>query len=525
MRFTIIERYSAIPADAASEAFLLVDQWDDWFKFSTMYQLHYVSKSGEKVRVGEVKIGQYAMTSAQRRPEIPAQFDMLDDRFFSIGQDETYYEELNKLGDEVRDEILRALNDCALEPKRFELALEEEVTRVSLLRSVSRSTVKRQFTRLARGGARLTKYAFTYTGSRAPNSAAPVELSFSVSPESTPPSNIHVLIGRNGVGKTHLLNNMSRALIEPNPNKRKVGEFSVGVDGEEDGLGDEDATFDKSEFFANLVSVTFSAFDPFEPLPNRQDKTQGLPCSYIGLKRTGKSADGKALAPKSPASLSRDFSASVLVCSRGARLVRWRRALEMLQADEIFTAAGVAALASEELSDDELKERALELFGSLSSGHKIVLLTITKLVETVEDRSLVLLDEPEAHLHPPLLSAFIRALSDLLTNRNGVAIIATHSPVVLQEVPADCAWIIRRNGRIVQAERPQVETFGENVGVLTREVFSLEVTDSGFHKLLRDSLSDLDSFEEVLERFDNKLGGEARALIRAILVNRRDLEQ
>jgi predicted ATP-dependent endonuclease of OLD family len=152
-------------------------------------------------------------------------------------------------------------------------------------------------------------------------------------------------------------------------------------------------------------------------------------------------------------------------------------------------------------------------------------LTITKLVETVEDRSLVLLDEPEAHLHPPLLSAFIRALSDLLTNRNGVAIIATHSPVVLQEVPADCAWIIRRNGRIVQAERPQVETFGENVGVLTREVFSLEVTDSGFHKLLRDSLSDLDSFEEVLERFDNKLGGEARALIRAILVNRRDLEQ
>jgi predicted ATP-dependent endonuclease of OLD family len=69
----------------------------------------------------------------------------------------------------------------------------------------------------------------------------------------------------------------------------------------------------------------------------------------------------------------------------------------------------------------------LSLFNKLSSGHKVVLLTTTRLVETVEERTLVLLDEPEAHLHPPLLAAFVRALSDLLINRNGVAIIATPS--------------------------------------------------------------------------------------------------
>ena len=32
----------------------------------------------------------------------------------------------------------------------------------------------------------------------------------------------------------------------------------------------------------------------------------------------------------------------------------------------------------------------------MSSGHKIVLLTITKLVETVDEKTLVLMDEPEA---------------------------------------------------------------------------------------------------------------------------------
>ncbi len=40
----------------------------------------------------------------------------------------------------------------------------------------------------------------------------------------------------------------------------------------------------------------------------------------------------------------------------------------------------------------------------MSSGHAIVLLTVTKLVARVEEKTLVLIDEPESHLHPPLLS-------------------------------------------------------------------------------------------------------------------------
>ena len=75
----------------------------------------------------------------------------------------------------------------------------------------------------------------------------------------------------------------------------------------------------------------------------------------------------------------------------------------MLQADPIFSDADVATLARSGLSEDEVNTEARKLFRKLSSGHKIVLLTITRLVETVEEKTLVLLDEPEAHLHPPLL--------------------------------------------------------------------------------------------------------------------------
>lgn len=171
--------------------------------------------------------------------------------------------------------------------------------------------------------------------------------------------------------------------------------------------------------------------------------------------------------------------------------------------------------------DENWRPAARKLFTKLSSGHAIVLLTVTRLVEFVDERTLVLMDEPEGHLHPPLLSAFIRSLADLLIKRNGVAIVATHSPVVLQEVPRCCVWKLRRTGPIAGAERPAIETFGENVGVLTREVFGLEVTNAGFHKLLKDAI-DLErlSYESVLARFEGQLGAEARAIARALVADR-----
>jgi ABC-type multidrug transport system ATPase subunit len=510
MFFAVLTSRWHIPAGAHTTAFLLIDNWDDWFTYSTMYSLIVYDEQGQEFDAGHVKIGQFKMREEQRRADIPNRFDQLGEEFFSLGQDDSYYEKLNEMGPELRERILLGLRDMALDQDLFRRALDEKVTGISLLRSVTRSTVQGQFHRLAQGGVRLSRYEFKYTAAKPQRlKIQPVTLSFVVEPESMPPTNIHVLIGRNGVGKTHLLNHMAKSLIDKHPDATELGSFEI--------LGGD---LDSDEAFANLVSVTFSAFDPFEPLPNRRDKSDGMHCSYIGLKRRGVTEDGKPRAPKSPDRLSSDFSRSISVCSTGARVVRWQRALKMLEADPIFQAADVTNLANEMLEDEKQKSLASKLFGKLSSGHKIVLLTITRLVETVEERTLVLLDEPEAHLHPPLLSAFIRALSDLLINRNGVAIIATHSPVVLQEVPARCVWKIRRSGRNVKAERPDIETFGENVGILTREVFGLEVTDSGFHKLLYDAVGDDDTFEAVLRKFNNELGGEARAIVRAFIANR-----
>lgn len=506
--FNVLPNRVRPPAGVLNKAYLLTDDWDDWFEFSTLYSLVVFDEDGGRHSVGGVKIGQFAMVERQRRPLIPEEFDELDDRFFSLGQDDSYYDELNSLGEATRDRVLQGLRDVALHPELFERALGEKVTGTSLLRSVARSTVTGQFHRMARGGARLTEYAFSYSAPRRSRKAEPLSLNFVVAPESYPPTNVHVLIGRNGVGKTTLLNDMAQAIVSEEADQAAVGAFSAQLDELDERL------------FTNLVSVTFSAFDPFEPLPSRRDKSEGVQYAYIGLKYVGLDKDGKARPPKTPDALSSEFGSSVLICRQGARVQRWRRALEMLEADPIFQDAEVSELARPGVDGDEVKIEARKLFKKLSSGHKIVLLTITRLVEFVEEKTLVLLDEPEAHLHPPLLSAFVRALSDLLINRNGVGLIATHSPVVLQEVPQSCVWKIRRTGAHSIAERPEIQTFGENVGLLTREVFGLEVTQSGFHKMLSDAVQQLPDYRRVVTRFNNEIGDEARAIVQGLIAAR-----
>ncbi|MDE1161181.1 MAG: AAA family ATPase [Acidobacteriaceae bacterium] len=509
MRFQVLDRTSDAQLNKLPTAVLVTDSWDDWFRYSTMYTLFVFDEKAVRHRIGSVKIGQFDMKLDQRRPAVPAEFENLGDRFFSLGQDDTYYESLNQLGAEIRDQVLTALVDLALaDPELLRRARKESVTNGSLFRSVSEGTLDEQFRRIARGGARLTKYSFVYDAPPLGRGRRPaVSFSFEVEPESQPPTNVHVIIGRNGVGKTHLLNGMARALVTPHEDA--AGTFR------------DLASSDPNTSFANLVSVTFSAFDPFEPLTSDQNRKSPVRFAYIGLKRAPGGDEDKVSLPKTPQMLGAEFSRSAKLCRKGERAVRWARALRMLESDPIFKDARVATMAPLNDEDDSTDSNPVAgVFSRLSSGHKIVLLTITRLVETVAERTLVLLDEPEAHLHPPLLSAFVRALSELLVDRNGVAIIATHSPVVVQEVPKRCVWKVRRSGIVSIAERPEIETFGESVGILTREIFGLEVAESGFHRLLTESVESGRSYEQIVSGFGGELGGEAKGIIRGLIADR-----
>ncbi|MCQ6271009.1 AAA family ATPase [Pseudarthrobacter sp. R1] len=489
--------------DQADTLYLRASNWDDWFKFETSFYVSYVDKKGKEHSIGGTKIGRFGLRPAgagevpeegYRRPNPPLSFVKLPAEFFSLGQDPSFYENLGEISPHTRDRALEALRDVAYDPALLARAEAEEVMRVSLLREVPLLTVRDQFARLARGGARLTPYSFRYKGKPVGDHA--FELNFEVQPNSLPPSNIQVLIGRNGVGKSTLLNTLAKALVLRAQKAAKEGNRGTAKTGLD---------------ISNLVSVSFSAFDAFEPVSVPQDRTKGLSYHYVGLKKIAPKRDDSPI--KDQAALSREMTMSARVCLQGARRLRWLRAISLLETDPIFAEADLADLIQED-DDEAFLDQLPALFRRLSSGHKIVLLTVTRLVETVEEKSLVLLDEPETHLHPPLLSAFIRSLSDLLTNRNGLAIVATHSPVVLQEVPRSCVWKLNRSGKIMTAVRPVLETFAENVGTLTDDVFGLEVTSTGFHRMLTDAANTYRQYELALAAFGGQLGAEGKALLR-----------
>ncbi|WP_395639280.1 AAA family ATPase [Pseudolysinimonas sp.] len=484
--------------------------WNDWFEFRTLYRLSYVDNEGELDAIGPVKIGsfshEYENTEEARTP-LPDDFSRLSADFVSVGQDIDYYTRaVHLLGGNRAGVLFRALRDMAYNPELLERAEGSRILYRSLLRSVPVESVKKQYNRVAHGGDRLVPYDFSYslpgTSERAPD----LRLEVQVTPQSFPPTNVHVIIGRNNAGKTRLLRAMGQTLLGMQPEQgQEPGEF----------LGDFE--------FANVVFVSFSAFDPFT-LPMSDGQINGLRYAYVGLHEEEEDEDDEGTTfvsqrTRLPDELADVFadSASIILASGLAHL--WRGALATLETDPNFEQADVTSLA--DLEARTVKAKARRLFKKLSSGHKIVLLTITRLVEAVVEQTIVLLDEPEAHLHPPLLAAFVRALSDLMQERNGIAIAATHSPVILQEAPATCVSIIRRTGPISRAERPTRETFGENVGVLTHDVFGLEVTKSGFHRMLIETAEDLPSYDAVLEKFDQQVGGEGRAILRAWYAARR----
>ncbi|NED96836.1 AAA family ATPase [Phytoactinopolyspora alkaliphila] len=486
--------------------YLTSDRWND-YNFQTQFYLTYLAPDGTEHAIGKVKIGGRGWEEEQKSPELPASFDELGDDLFSVGQDDDYYTRLNKLPDSIGRVILRALRDFAFDNTIFDQVRQEEVTRVSLLRELSVAAVKGRLNRLARGQVLLTPYSFTYLWPAADGEGED-SLSFKVTPYSKPPTNINVLIGRNGAGKTRILHGMASALAGQQGGEH-VGRFLVG---------ENEAT---AKDFANVVSVTFSAFDPFDPLPDGVTKRNEIKYSYVGLLRAPQHNERPST--KNADELAEEFADSLLKhCATGARSRRWTQAVETLSADPNFHDANLPQLLDDPGSDNDniRSTRAFGVFRELSSGHSIVLLTMTKLVEKVDERTLVLLDEPESHLHPPLLSAFVRALSDLLIDRNGVAVVATHSPVVLQEVPRTCVWRIERSGNAREVFAPAVETFGENVGTLTREIFGLEVTSTGFYALLQTEARHAESYEDAAAAFDHQLGGEASAVLRAYVAQR-----
>ena len=389
----------------------------------------------------------------------------------------------------------------------YKRAKKEDVTELSLMRYVYPFMIEHQFNRISKGKAKLTKYKIEYTyPSKYIDS--PPKLSFDVKPYSCPPTNIHVVIGKNNVGKTYLIKHLILAAYDKPLNEKQNGILKATNTNSEQ-------LFNSNicQVFANILCISYSPFDDYQEvkqIPN----DDSMPFSFIGLSDNQRS-------------LSQKFVDSLKKCQGNRRkMILLHNALKILETDPIFSQAQMEEMIdlpcydTQNNDNTENNSNIQKIYNQFSSGHQVIMLSLVQLVAQITERTLVILDEPENHLHPPLLSAFIRALSKLLIEQNGVAIIATHSPVILQEVPKSCIWKINRSGSEVSVSRLEMESFGATITSLMHEVFGLEVNNSGFHKLLIDEVNHGLDYNRILEKYDNELGDEAKSILRAAIFER-----
>lgn len=515
LNFYVTDEYGKVDANIKGPyVHLRKDNWND-YSYRTQFYMSYYNEKNEKIISTSVKIAFDNEIKKKKTDDlgelnyiqfIDEYFPHLDEGFFSIGETESYYKELQNLNDDVRIEILTSLNDIAFTPTLYENIKKQnlDVFKTSLMRNFDEEDFVNRIRRIAQGGEVLTSYDFEFKYSYENT------VEFSVKPECFPPTNTHIIIGSNGVGKTHFLNTIIAEYFDVN---------------------------NKQESIADLLKLIVVSYSPFDRLFKDIDKIliERKNYSYIGLRDDP--TNFKVENYKTGLEIVEDFTLSLISCANSLSLKRrWIEMTEILSIDSYFKNTDlknfINLINKSDLEAKKLPEdhQVRVLFKNLSSGHKIILLSLTRLVELTIEKSLILYDEPETFLHPPLISAYMRALSWLLIDRNAVAIIATHSPIILQEVPRKCVWIIQRDGDFYNIARPDRETFGESVSTLTREIFALELMKSGYYTMISERVRDVikstefnrkyvkdftmdEYFNIVMRGFNNEVGSEGQSII------------
>ncbi|MBE8717496.1 AAA family ATPase [Cellvibrio polysaccharolyticus] len=158
----------------------------------------------------------------------------------------------------------------------------------------------------------------------------------------------------------------------------------------------------------------------------------------------------------------------------------------------------------------------------LSSGQLSIIKFIVQACLFVENGTLVLLDEPETHLHPNFISEFVKILDKLLRLTGSVAVIATHSSYFVREVPKTQVLVFKEGeGGQVSIQNPRLRTFGADVGAISYFVFEDEITNG----LVEDILASFPKKPNDRRALLSELNSELSADVVMYLRRKLDIEE
>ena len=342
------------------ESFFLKNNiWND-FSYLTTYRLYYIDDGKKSIDIGDFKVAKKGLESLQR-PLGNGLISEVSEDYFSLGQDKSLYTYLKELPNNLGEKFLILLRDISFDRSIWLKNKKEEVLEKSLFRDLTKMDAI-SFQALFQGKGGKLEYCLTINNGQSLNFNINHSLPFKN-------SNIHAIIGNNGVGKTTFLKEIAKNIVERNFTCRiinnKAADLEEGID---------------IDYIERVLFVSFSAFDN-----SRLDFMSRSRFDYLGLHNDEGGFKG-------PEVLSQEFEESLMSLINSKQTQYIENVFEPLRnvdyleehIEYFFNNIGDIP-------------KIVTMYKKLSSGHRIVLHSLVLLMDTLHQGVVTLFDEPETY--------------------------------------------------------------------------------------------------------------------------------
>ena len=350
------------------------------------------------------------------------------------------------------------------------------------------------------------------------------------------PDGIVAFVGRNGVGKSSTLYNLAKWIYMPTEKREMMKSISVTPND----LG-----------VHKMILISYSAFDNFTlpgetysdfiKLAENIDSYNRGRFVYCGVRDVKEEINKRAKEIKNKAKdanndeeinkilnqpfYESDHISDSIIKPIGTLANEFHEALSKIHSNNELEKQWLGMLHRSRQVHEEFyeylndldpvfeKSMVIERFTKLSTGHKFFSHALAHIIAYTENNSLILFDEPENHLHPPFLSFMMSEIRRILRERESVMLVATHSPIILQETFSRNTIVVRRTGNDINVAHPEAEIYGNTIGNINELVFDLTSDITKYHSAIDGLYKKLDcrkdaNVKETLSKLTKELGME-----------------
>ena len=312
-------------------------------------------------------------------------------------------------------------------------------------------------------------------------------INFDFDQSSVVPKRINVLIGKNGLGKSQALHNIIIAashgddginILKDKKNARVLINriLAIGTPGETSNSFPE-ISMTKSKVFYQRLAMT-----------RNNHSAISINNVLLQLVRSGESIKGESRWQIFIDSISSILSLDNIYIE----LKDKEHSSFSLKEKFYISLSGLKSIRNEQTSleiwnaiseiHDPMLRSEDQLF-SLSSGQLTFFRFVAQACLYIENGTLLLIDEPETHLHPNLISDFIEVLDQLLSMTGSICILATHSVYFVREVPREQVFVFQEREQSINIVHPRIKTFGADIGAISFFVFGEETVNNLIYKV------------------------------------------